>query len=413
MHVFIKIMGGGMYFKSKVSFESIQVLLFSFVIFFLTRQVPLNSYSTIMNIALLIFFFCNIKYLVFNFSKYNELSISIAVGLMYLLLMIIYSLYLLNEIPHIIRFSLILFLIQIAYFLKPNYRYIEIFILFLSIQALFIIGFELYLILNYDLKNYMPIRYFFREQGWGDVYTYDGVLWKIQIKGTALLTFGFFVIIIYYNGIKKYILASIFLLSILFAGNFAYILGVLFFSSLYYLFSRRWTVRKMVLDMVSIFILTLIFSIPVFNYLMEVIEMKSEMSNKVRADQVEILISDLNENNRTIIFGKGLGNTVNIKTKWRDYSDQVYYELQSVYILNQVGCMFFIYFIIINIILAFFFIRYKILLICYGSYLFYSIFNPYFFDTNHIVVIIILLSLRKVMDEKSILHTCSIQPTSR
>ncbi len=86
----------------------------------------------------------------------------------------------------------------------------------------------------------------------------------------------------------------------------------------------------------------------------------------------------MSENIITILFGQGLGNKIDIKTQWKDYSDNIYYELQSLYIMNQVGILFFTWFVIINILLSKYFIKYKILLIAYVSYIFYALFNPYF-----------------------------------
>ena len=65
--------------------------------------------------------------------------------------------------------------------------------------------------------------------GWGDVYTYNGVFWRIQLKGNALLPFAFFVSWIYLSSFKRYLISSLFLVALILAGNFAFILGVIVF----------------------------------------------------------------------------------------------------------------------------------------------------------------------------------------
>lgn len=384
------------------------VIFFICIILFLTRQIPLNNYSFIMNVTLLLFFIVSYKHILQNINKHKILKQLVFITLGILLLMIFYALSLGNEPSLIIRFFLILTLIVLAYFVKPNKKYINIFMFFIALQALFLIIFELYMMINFSIDTYYPIRHLFQNNDWGDVYTYDGLFWKIQLKGNALLPFAFFVSMIYYQSKAKYIMSIIFLVATLIAGNFAFILGVLLFSIIYYIYSKRWSIQKIVLNGSIGLLLISATSILSYSYLVEIVEKKAVSSNPTRIDQTEVLIENMNESLTTVLFGQGLGNIVNVVTEWRDYSENIYYELQALYILNQVGILFFVIFILFNIIFAKYTMKYKVLLITYGSYIFYALFNPYFLDTSHIVVIIILLSLRKVFDEKNIRHTRSI-----
>jgi hypothetical protein len=388
-------------------YSSILLFLFFLVSFILTRQVPLNSYSIIMNLSILFFIILNWKDILVNIKKKNiELMLYITSILM--LSLIFYSLYLGNEVSLIIRFFMILSLVILSYLIKPNKKYISIFIFFITLQAVFIILFEIYLTSYFNIESYYPIRLFFQESGWGDVYTRDGIMWKIQTLGNALLPFAFFISVIYYKGLKKIIYMLVFLIAILCAGNFAFILAIILFFILYYFSNKKWTLQRIIKNGIYLFLFISITSVPVYNHFSTVIAEKAISSNPIRIDQSNILINNMNENISTILFGKGLGNKIQVKTQWRDYSNNIYYEMQALYIMNQIGILFFIWFIFINILLSLYFIRYKVLLIAYGSYIFYALFNPYFLDTNHIVVIIVLLSLRKVLDEKNILNTGSI-----
>lgn len=388
--------------------NNLLLLLFILVVLFLTRQVPFNSYSFIMNISLILFFIFNYRYILININKDKILKQLFFLTIGISLFMIFYSLYLENEPSLIIRFYLIIVLIFLAYFVKPDKKYINIFIFFIGIQALFLICFEIYLMANFSIETYYPIRHFFLNNNWGDVYTYNGIIWKIQLKGNALLPFAFFISMVYYKGFKRSLIAGLFFVATLLAGNFAYILGIILFLGLYYIYSKRWTIQKIVLNGFIGIILTIVLFNPTYNYFSNVVEQKSGHSNSTRIDQTNVLVENMNKNLVTIFFGQGLGNTVDVKTEWRDYSGAIYYELQAFYIMNQSGILFFTFFILINILLAYYMFKYKLLFIVYASYIFYALFNPYFLDTSHIVAIIILLSLRKVFDEKNIFNTRSI-----
>ncbi len=388
--------------------NNLLLLLFILIVLFLTRQVPFNSYSFIMNISLILFFIFNYRYILININKDKILKQLFFLTIGISLLMIFYSLYLENEPSLIIRFYLIIVFIFLAYFVKPDKKYINIFIFFIGIQALFLICFEIYLMANFSIDTYYPIRHFFLNNNWGDVYTYNGIIWKIQLKGNALLPFAFFISMVYYKGFKRSLIAGLFFVATLLAGNFAYILGIILFLGLYYIYSKRWTIQKIVLNGFIGIILTIVLFNPTYNYFSNVVEQKSGYSNSTRIDQTNVLVENMNKNLVTILFGQGLGNTVDVKTEWRDYSGAIYYELQAFYIMNQLGILFFTFFILINILLAYYMFKYKLLFIVYASYIFYALFNPYFLDTSHIVAIIILLSLRKVFDEKNIFNTRSI-----
>lgn len=386
----------------------ISLIFFSLVVLFLTRQIILMRYSFVINIFLLLFFIINSKSIIRNISSNILIRTTVSFILILLLLMVLYSLCLRNDPLLITRFFIILVSLLLAYFVKPHVEYISIFVFFITLQALLVITFELILILFFDYESYLPIRMYFLNNNLGDIYTINGNFWKIQIRGNALLPFAFFISMIYYEGKKKKFFSGIFLLAILCAGNFAFILGIILFTVLYYMYKTKWTIQKIAQNSLFGIIFFLIVSIPLFNYFTKVVKYKSISSNPIRIDQAKVLINNMNENLGTIIFGQGLGNVLNVKTQWRDYTGDIYFELQSLYILNQVGILFFVLYVIVNIIFTKYSIKYPQLLIAYFSYIFYAFFNPYFLDTNHIVVIIILLSLKKIFDEKNILNSCYI-----
>jgi len=101
-------------------------------------------------------------------------------------------------------------------------------------------------------------------------------------------------------------------------------------------------------------------------------------------------------------------NTINKITKYRDYTKSTYYELQIIYLLNQLGILIFILFLLTNIFISIYTIKKRILLYTYICYILYSLFNPYFLDTNNIIVIIILLSIKEVLYAENIFYCSNI-----
>jgi len=381
--------------------------IFSFfiVVLFLTRLVPLNAYSVVMNMALAAFFLFNSNAIMKNCRKTPEVGLVFAATTSCVLLLVIYSVSLGNEIGLIARFALILFLIMSAYLVSPSESYISIFLFFITIQALLVIGMEGYLVLNFDIDSYLPIRHVIKKNGWGDVYTFNGVFWRIQLIGSALLPFALFVSVAIFSGLKRVVFCLLFSSAIICAGNFAFVLGVVIFLLMYWVYNLDFSKRKVVISGGLFLLLIIVTIFPSYSYIERVIKEKSISSNPIRIDQAVVLINDMSEEVSTVVFGKGLGSTVDIETDWRDYSGDIYFELQALYFLNQMGVLLFTAFILLNVFFAWYFIRHKLLLITYFSYIFYASFNPYFLDTNHVVVIIVLLSLRKVLDGKNILVT--------
>jgi hypothetical protein len=386
--------------------SSIISFLFIVVVLFLTRQVPLANYSYIMNIALLLFFLFGIKGIISNIKKHMDAEIIFYINAILLLILVLYSLLLGNRPSLIARFYIIMFLIILAYYTNFNKKYVNIFLFFIFFQALFVIGIEVYL-LFINSGAYMPLRFFIRSNDWGDVYKISGLLWKVQPRGNSLLPFAFFVSLVYLSGAKRNFFGAVFLIAIFFAGNVAFILGLFIFLFMYILFSIRWRYEKIVATAFVLIILGCITSIPVLRYIEETVKVKSEHSSPTRIDQTHVLMDDLSQDIKSTVLGRGLGNTISKKTSFRDYTDMVYYELQTLYVLNQAGVIYFSLFVLINILLAISLMKHKMLLAMYFSYIFYAFFNPYLMDTTHVVVIIILISLKETLDARQRKNICT------
>ena len=162
--------------------------------------------------------------------------------------------------------------------------------------------------------------------------------------------------------------------------------------SIYY--SKKIT-RKRLLAFFFTLIL-LIFTLPfVINYIIESIDRKNNSDNNtVRVEQFNFLTEDLNESLSSIVLGKGFGNTIK-RVGLRVYYDgdyKYFFELQSIYFLNQVGYFLFFLFLGFNI----FFCKYrfdKTKSYLYFLYIISGIANPYILDFYHFIVIVLLTAL--------------------
>ncbi|EPR0701606.1 O146 family O-antigen polymerase [Escherichia coli] len=374
------------------------------MIFFLFRQYPLLKYSSIMNVSCLLFLI-----FVTFFIKRGVFSSGIFLfSLIYLSVHGLYSLYSGNDPVLISRFYIILILIIVSYYAAiKSISYINIFIFLAVTQAFVIIGLEAFMFLNFRFSDYSAIRNYFIDNQFGDIYTYNGFFYHIQIKGNALLLFSYMISFYLYNKTnnKLYLLSSMFLaLAVLFCGNLAFYITFLIHAFIF-LFLRKARTYNQLLLKVFIFLITfgVFISYSGMEYLVKAYELKFQGANfssmGTRFDQFNVLIDDLFENVLTALVGQGLGNIINVQTAVRNYSDYIYYELQAVYFLNQLGVLLFLLFVIINVILTLKFIKPIELRIVYMLYILYALVNPYMLDTNHVVVVFILVSLSSIFSK--------------
>lgn len=349
----------------------------------------LKPLSILSNLSLLIFF----AYHIIKQKKesgFNFICISLII-----LLFSAYSLILQRNVGGVYRFSLILLFLCIAPFIRFKISSIYKVLFYSSFPfVIFIIGFELWMLFFTDSISAGVIRRYVTGNGMGDVYTLGG-MYRIQLSGTGCLLAFYMISYVCDIFPKKHktTIRLLYVLSIIFAGNFAFILGLAVFHILY-LCSAKFKRRNFII--VSILLIPIFFLIipHVIEYLSNTIEQKSAESNAERVFQATALISDLSSNPFSLVFGKGFGNIVEIKGGFRDYSQQGdYYELQSIYFLNQMGFLFFSIYLIYNIWITVYCIPTLKGRIVYISYIIYGSFNPYILNTLHVIVLLLLCNL--------------------
>ena len=364
-------------------------ILILLVFLILSWQFLLSQFSLFSNVFLLLSFI-----LIYNNGNYEQKR-NIIVILWIVFLFSSYSLIMQNAPSLIMRFALIVIFVLSAYSLNVNCINSRmllkgVFILSL-ISCLCVIIFEFLLLFYFGDVEKKIIRNEVINANMGDIYP-SGGLYKIQVRGLPIIPFLYMysyvgdLFPVKYNNLFRFI----FLSAIVFAGNFAYIIGLLLFHGL--LFFHGMKQRKNFYKRIALlFFLIISLSAPFISYVTDVYESKKDMSNAIRIEQTTLLLDDLNSDVVSLFMGRGLGNTIDISTHFRDYKDNVYFELQVIYILNQLGIIPFLLFLIANFYFVYKYLPDVKIKIVYLGYVSYAVTNPYIMDTTQIIVIILLL----------------------
>lgn len=386
--------------KLIISYSGLMIFCWALITMFLTRQFPLSFVSFIGNLALWGLFFLYIpKLKKGQFVDIKVIAVFVAVLLSYAILMG-------NQISWIIRFAIIVFSILYAYFIKlPQKSVLKWLVIFVVIQCFVLIITEMALMFFIPKVGQVAVRQFFLTTEWGDVYSYDGFFFRVQIKGSAIIPFVYCLswVVDIVKTKWKWGVRAILLLGLIIAGNFAFILGVLVFHLGWFVISIR-TKLQLVNRVIIGVVLLAALTAPIYKYTYDTMERKSGESTETRIDQTEGLFYDLQETPITHLFGQGLGNSINYVSQYRDYTKMQYFELQALYFLNQMGLIGFAIFVLINLFLTNKYIDGKFYFV-YFCYVLYAAINPYILDTTHIVVIITLIACSNKFDnEKDNLH---------
>ncbi len=369
----------------------VNIFSFSFVVALIatTRQIPVNLYLsglTIFSFVTFFFGFCatKLKYTNLLFFSIYIIIISFS-GLVGILSE--------NNVENILRFYIILMVVGGAVIIRPlSLRCLRVAKWFLIIQALVVISISLYMTF-FGSAISGDIRHFFTSKNLGDIYSYDGIYYRVQILGNAILPLAFFISYInfrvYKGPISYFVLFS---LSIFFCGNLTYIIGCAIF--VFTIECLRSNINNLVYKSCStglvFFVLIIIFR----HELSEIIDIKFSVDNSsmgIRFLQIEHLLSTFKDSYYSVLWGGGLGNFVDGRIADRVYSSAIYYELQWLYVLNQLGPILFLMLVLIHFIMFLSVVHNKYVVSAYILYIFSSITNPYLFDSSHFVVILILI----------------------
>ena len=389
----VDVLGIDMAFLIKKSiFENAAWLV---VLLILMGQALLGDFSVLSNLAVVYIWVR--EYL--KGSKKTKKTYSLY--LCCILFLIAYSLVWGNSLPLAIRFGLILLFVLSSYSWRADSTFfLKSFIILNGVLVVGLIALELYLFGSSEAEYAFIRNEIVLANGVGDVFLYNDLYYKLELRGTPLIVFVYmltYVIDIVPSKYKWHV-RFLFLIGSILAGNFAYLMAIVIFHVLFYLATvdirKKREFPKFLFGSLIIIVLISFFFAPLFFSTME----EKEDGNSTRTDQLEVLMDDMSQSGISMLMGTGLGHTIEVKSKQRDYRGNTYYEIQSAYVLNQLGLVNFTILIVMNIFLAFRYIKLKKLLIIYFVYVIYASTNPYMWDTTHIVVIVSLICCKSYID---------------
>lgn len=377
--------------------QSILALLYFVLCFVLTRQFPLSLYMPSALSLSLIGFLVGFIFLYISKIKLDHRFVFL---IAYLVIVLIFSFINSNDLSALPRFLFIILLINFVLIL-PFYKLnlSSAFNAAFLVHALFLIGFEIYLLIFFFGKDYSIIRQFFLSNNFGDVYTYSGYFYRIQIVGNALIPFAFMISYFNYRLNKgRLTFVVLYLLACIISANLMFIIAIGLFVALFEIIKSNAKFRLSLKNLLVLFIIAI--SVPFIvdfiysNILLKLVGGDSS-SLGTRFDQAYALMQGLTKSYYNIFFGQGLGSKLHMVTPVRDYSSFIYYELQAIYIFYQIGIVGFFFLVVLHLYLFLYVCKNKYLILIYIMYVFYAITNPYMFDTTQVVVLIYLVSLSK------------------
>jgi len=289
-----------------------------------------------------------------------------------------------TDFVRILRFFTILVSIPLFFNIQFSERIkitiYNFFIFFSVIKSLVIIGIEIWCITT---DGWEIMRRWCFKHNLGDVYPSSYFIYKIQIIGNPLILFAF---IMHFTKTNKFDFVTLILLSgVVFVGNFAFLLGLFgFFTYRIYRILISQKNRRGYFTPIVFFFFALFFMLFLLFTLKQTRE-KSDYSNVVRIQQIRALI-DCN-----FFLGEGLGNYIKVNAGLRQYDGDIYFELQTFYIFNQIGIIGLILFYLLTIYQCYWIENVKFEKVAlYLIYLLYSFWNPYCFDSTQMLVILFL-----------------------
>ena len=368
----------------------LKLFLYLVIVLFLTRQYPLVDYTYISNIAVVLLIY---------FVWHNKVVTMVS---FFALVLFLVSILQNNEASLAMRFAVIIISLIAAYFIKVDVKCVKILFYLTLIQCVFIFVLE-YLVMSGTLPV-EPTRDYFIDLHLGDIYPLVEPVYKIQFASNALIPFVYMLSYVYNVFPIKYNLffRAIFLLASVLAGNFAYVLAIIVFHVYLYIIRYLHNDRIFKKRLIGFICTGILVGPLLYGYINKTLKYKRDYSTAIRIEQASFLLEDMSDSPFSLFIGRGLGHTINKKSSFRDYRGNVYFELQAIYFLNQLGAVFILY-VLLHYYLSIRNIRNKDLLAVYFCYIVYAFTNPYLLDTNQFIIILTLCSIR---NDKLIYENC-------
>jgi hypothetical protein len=320
----------------------------------------------------------------------NRVSLAVAPMLMYCCVSLIAASFAGNDPSVGVRFLVITIATLLAFGVRSQRISVGLALFPVVLQAIAIAVLSLTLSILQDPVIADAMRSFAMESEWGDIYSLDGIYYRVQVIGNALLPLLFMICLWSPKSAFKSWGIVISIIGLLAAGNLTYFLmvGLAFvfrFKSFFYSHTKTWLALLMLV----------IATAPLTSDVgLEAVARKfdgADSSMGIRFDQIDAVARTLDDHPWAMLTGAGLGARFP-DGKQRSYSDSLYIELQALYITYQLGIVGAALYLITLMYCA----RQRLNsagCVIFGLYVFSGISNPYILDTNQIIATMLLVHL--------------------
>jgi hypothetical protein len=296
-----------------------------------------------------------------------------------------------NDAGNALRFLVILIGTLLAFQVKPKRISASWVLSPILLQAFLITLVAVVLGVLQDPLIASTVRFTSLERNWGDIYSFDGLYFRVQVIGNALLPLLFMVCLwrVHHGRFYRWglPLASIGLVA---AGNLTYFItaGVALVVR-----SRKLLERSLALRLLAglLAMATVAYTWSVADTLFERKFDGTDSSMGVRFDQIAVATEHMTRSPAVLLLGAGLGAKFP-DGRERAYSEFQYIELQALYLTYQIGLVGMLLYTLTVVWMA------RQALDSDGRRIFWlyvlaGISNPYILDTNQIVATLLLVHL--------------------
>lgn len=362
-------------------FKTFSLIIWTIAVFSYYFQFPFSRISVLLVPMLSLFAILQLPSFL-NYMKKCKVKKIYYLFVLYLVMEFMFSLHNGVSFSRILRFFFILIIIPYVSTLTVNSdKYEKIFILLSMIKSIILITIAFYLVVEGD---HTIIRDWALTNNYGDIYLGVFNLPKVQVHGNALILLAFMVN--FYNQKELNFKNIILLLGVICAGNFIFILILLLYLFIFFLQYLNNKIRNNKISKKQVVTIVFIIIVAIIPYIVTIMTSKAGDSNLTKIQQMEVLLDE------NIIFGNGLGNIINEVTPTRVYDGDIYFELQTFYIVNQIG--------IIGLFMFYYLILYPMIkgkkyssIFIYILYIIYTFVNPYCFDSTQIIATIVVMNM--------------------
>lgn len=241
-----------------------------------------------------------------------------------------------SEAANALRFYAITVGTLLAFYVRPAKIATPFVLLPFILQALIVTAISVWLGASQDLDLASAVRAYVLDTTWGDIYSYDGIYYHVQVIGNALLPLLFMICFWKYRQGRFYRYATyIALLGVIAAGNLTYTIAIAA-AVLIRVWQRS---RGRVVVWVLLGLVLSAAAVASWGEIEEIVERKfdgADSSMGVRFDQIDVAVAAWGDSPGKLLVGAGLGAPYP-DGRQRNYSEYQYIELQALYLVYQLG----------------------------------------------------------------------------